>query len=43
MAGAPKLDPTGRLDPACATEQEVAGERVFMGKGRCAECQVRST
>lgn len=35
---APKLDPFGRLDPALATEQELAGEAVFLGKGRCAEC-----
>jgi cytochrome c peroxidase len=37
---APKLDPFERLDPAKATEQELDGERVFMGKGRCAECHV---
>jgi cytochrome c peroxidase len=37
---APKLDPFGRLDPAKATEQELEGERVFMGRGRCAECHV---
>src|SRR5919206_185810 len=35
---APKLLPTGRLDPSKATQQELAGERVFMGKGRCAAC-----
>jgi cytochrome c peroxidase len=35
---APKLDPFGRLDPTKANEQELAGERLFMGKGRCAEC-----
>jgi len=35
---APKLDAFGRLDPALATEQELAGERIFMGKGRCASC-----
>ncbi|WP_449041110.1 cytochrome B6 [Paracoccus sp. (in: a-proteobacteria)] len=35
---APKLDPFGRLDPTLATEQELAGEAVFLGKGRCAEC-----
>jgi cytochrome c peroxidase len=40
---APKLDPTGRLDPSKATEQELAGERVFMGKGRCAECHIPQT
>jgi cytochrome c peroxidase len=37
---APKLDVFGRLDPARATEQELMGERVFHGKGRCAECHV---
>jgi cytochrome c peroxidase len=37
---APKLDPFGRLDPSKATEQELAGERVFLGKGRCGECHV---
>ncbi|PWC32841.1 cytochrome B6 [Azospirillum sp. TSO35-2] len=40
---APKLDPMGRLDPSKATEQELAGERVFMGKGRCAECHTPQT
>ena len=35
---APKLDPFNRLDPSKATPQELAGEKVFMGKGRCAEC-----
>ena len=35
---APKLDPLGRLDPAKATQQELMGEKVFFGKGRCAEC-----
>jgi cytochrome c peroxidase len=35
---APKLDPFNRLDPAKATPAELAGEQVFMGKGRCAEC-----
>jgi cytochrome c peroxidase len=37
---APKLDPFGRLDPAMASEQELEGERIFMDKGRCAECHV---
>jgi cytochrome c peroxidase len=37
---APKLDPFGRLDRSKATEQEIAGEQVFFGKGRCAECHV---
>jgi cytochrome c peroxidase len=35
---APKLDAFGRLIPGKATEQELAGEQVFYGKGRCAEC-----
>src|SRR5690606_3894796 len=32
---APKLDPFSRLDPALATEQELRGEQVFFGDGRC--------
>jgi cytochrome c peroxidase len=40
---APKLDPLGRLDPSKATEQELAGERVFMEKGRCAQCHIPQT
>jgi cytochrome c peroxidase len=40
---APKLDLTGRLDPAKATQQELAGERLFFGKGRCAECHTPQT
>lgn len=35
---APKLDPSGRLDPEKATPQELAGEKVFHEKGRCASC-----
>lgn len=35
---APKLDPFGKLIPGQATEQELAGEKIFYGKGRCAEC-----
>jgi cytochrome c peroxidase len=36
---APKLDPmTGRLDPKESTEAELRGEKVFFGKGGCAEC-----
>jgi cytochrome c peroxidase len=34
----PKLDEFGKLRPDMATEQELAGERVFHNKGRCAEC-----
>jgi cytochrome c peroxidase len=37
---APKLDPFNKLDPSKASPQELAGEQVFMGKGRCAECHV---
>jgi len=37
---APKLDALNRLDPSRATAQELEGEKVFMGKGRCAECHV---
>jgi cytochrome c peroxidase len=40
---APKLDPLGRLDPSEATEQELAGEEVFMGKGQCAVCHIPQT
>ncbi|BDV36072.1 cytochrome B6 [Methylocystis iwaonis] len=40
---APKLDPTGRLDPAKATQQELSGEKLFLGKGRCAECHIPQT
>ncbi|MFP5406277.1 MAG: cytochrome B6, partial [Gammaproteobacteria bacterium] len=39
----PKLDPMGRLDPDKATEQELAGEKVFLGKGQCAACHVPVT
>ena len=40
---APKLDPFGRLDPTKASERELAGERLFLGKARCAECHVPQT
>jgi cytochrome c peroxidase len=40
---APKLDPFGRLDTAKATEEELKGESIFMGKGRCAACHVPQT
>ncbi|PDT34014.1 MULTISPECIES: cytochrome B6 [Sinorhizobium] len=40
---APKLDALGRLDPSLASEQELEGERVFMGKGRCALCHFPGT
>lgn len=35
---APKLDVSGKLDRSRASELELAGEEVFHGKGRCAEC-----
>lgn len=37
---APKLDVFGRLDPKKATEEELRGQDVFFGKGRCAACHV---
>jgi cytochrome c peroxidase len=40
---APKLDPFGRLDPRRASPEELAGERLFFGKGRCAECHVAAS
>jgi cytochrome c peroxidase len=40
---APKLDPLGHLDPAKATRQELAGEKIFMGKGQCVLCHVPQT
>jgi cytochrome c peroxidase len=35
---APKLDILGALDPKKATEAEIRGQNVFLGKGRCAVC-----
>ncbi len=35
---APKLDEFGHLRPDMVSDQELAGEKVFFGKGRCAEC-----
>jgi cytochrome c peroxidase len=37
---APKLDPMGKLDRSKASQQELAGEEIFLGKGRCAECHI---
>ena len=37
---APKLRPDGTLDPSKASEHELAGERLFNGKGQCATCHV---
>jgi len=36
----PKLDAFNRLNAARATPQELAGEKVFLGQGRCAECHM---
>ncbi|MBV8458887.1 MAG: hypothetical protein JO122_20005 [Acetobacteraceae bacterium] len=30
----------GRLDPSKATPQELAGEKVFFGKGQCSSCHI---
>ncbi len=35
---ATKLDIFGMLDPKKASESEIRGQRIFFGKGRCAEC-----
>ena len=35
---APKLNVFGKLDPEKATKQELKGQEVFFGKGRCDEC-----
>ena len=35
---APKLDVFGRLDKTKASPEELRGEQLFFGKGRCAEC-----
>jgi len=35
---APKLTPLMRLDRKLATPQELLGEEIFRGKGRCIEC-----
>jgi cytochrome c peroxidase len=35
---APKLDRFGKLIAEKASEQELAGQALFFGKGRCAEC-----
>jgi cytochrome c peroxidase len=40
---APKLDPLGALDPGKATAAELAGEEIFKGKGRCAQCHIPQT
>lgn len=35
---APKLDLFGKLDPKKATPEELRGQEVFFGPGRCGEC-----
>lgn len=35
---APKLNRLGRLDHGKATEQEIAGEKLFFGKAQCSVC-----
>ena len=35
---APKLDVFGKLNPKKASASEIAGQKVFFEKGRCAEC-----
>lgn len=35
---APKLDEFGMLDPDKATKEELFGQEIFFGKGRCGEC-----
>jgi cytochrome c peroxidase len=35
---APKLNRLGRLDPSKATEDELAGEKLFFGKAQCSTC-----
>lgn len=35
---APKLNPLGDLNPSKATKQELMGEKIFRGKGKCTQC-----
>ncbi len=35
---APKLDVYGKLDPKKASADEMAGQKIFFGKGKCMEC-----
>ncbi|HET6373845.1 MAG TPA: cytochrome B6 [Candidatus Polarisedimenticolia bacterium] len=37
---APKLNVMGKLDPAKATESELRGQALFLGKAQCAVCHV---
>lgn len=37
---APKLDIDGRLNTALASDSELRGQAVFLGKGKCASCHV---
>ncbi len=40
---APKLNLIGRLDPAKATQNEMRGEQIFFGKGKCGICHIPPT
>jgi cytochrome c peroxidase len=35
---APKLDITGKLDPTQASPEELRGQEIFFGKGKCGTC-----
>ena len=35
---APKLGPLGKLIPSKSSQQELLGEKVFFGKGKCSQC-----
>jgi len=35
---APKLNRLGRLDPKKASTEEILGQKVFFGKGKCGDC-----
>ncbi|ABA57011.1 cytochrome b6 [Nitrosococcus oceani] len=37
---APKLDATGRLMSEKASEEELRGENIFFGKGKCSTCHI---
>jgi cytochrome c peroxidase len=37
---APKLGIDGLLDPALATDEELRGQELFLGKARCGECHI---
>jgi cytochrome c peroxidase len=37
---APKLNIYGKLDPSLATQSEIRGQEIFMGKAQCAVCHI---